>query len=140
MNPTPDEVVKGLLRLRDFKKAVEDRHKAELEPINAKLRVLENYLLNVLNEQHADNMKTRFGTFYRNTKINVSVHDPMEFRNFVVKEQRWNLADVRANKPGVHGYVEQNNEAPPGVNYSEYLTVGVRSANGAHLEEVKRDD
>jgi len=117
------------VKLRDLKKAIEDRHKAELAPINQALEDLKGLMKAALLAQNADSLKTSSGTVSTSTKVSASVADMEVFWTHIVTQAAWELLDKRANVTAVKDYVEANGVPPPGVNYSTFLDVGVRRAN-----------
>ena len=125
-----DKRVGQYVALRDKIDEIKKKHEAELAPYKDVLNKLGALLLDELTTKGVDSMKTAGGTFYRRTVSSVSVEDGAEFRRHVLAEGAWNLADLRANKPGVEAYVSQEGVPPPGVKFSQFVDVGVRRPPG----------
>lgn len=66
------------------------------------------------------------GTAYTSSRTSASVADKEAFFNFVKDNDEWALTDIRASKANIELYKEQNQALPPGINYSEEITVNVR--------------
>lgn len=117
------------IRLRDKIKDIKDRHKKELAPYNDALEQLNNMLLGFLNDTNQDNASVRdVGTVYKKTKVSATIEDASDFNRHVIGTEAWHLVDWRANAPAVEAYIEEHQETPPGVKYSTYTDVGVRTA------------
>lgn len=121
-----DELVDQVVRLRDKIKAADDAHKQRTATARAYKERLEAKLLERLNSVGGDSIKTPHGTAYRTTRRNASIADGGAFREFVVSQNAFDLVDWRANAPAINDYIRANKSPPPGVNYSETYTVGVR--------------
>jgi hypothetical protein len=128
---TFEDMVDAYVRLRDKKKALDDAHKEMLKPYVEAMEQLEGVMLAKLNETGQENAKTKAGTVYKSTEVNVSIADKDAFRRHVIGGELWDLLDWKANKTAVKDIVEEAQEPPPGVNYSSRIVVGVRRANGA---------
>lgn len=112
--------------LRDKKKAMQDRHKEELKPINDALEKLGNLLLQHLHDTNQENAKSASGTAYTTLKKSATISDPDAFRRFVIGSEAWDLLDFKANAPAVSEFIVAHNAPPPGVNYSTHVEIGVR--------------
>lgn len=132
---TVDQIVGAYVKLRDKIKEIEKRHEEELAPHKANLATLDNHLLAHLLDNNVESVKTKYGTTYKSIHAQVRVADGHEFRQFVIANGAWNLVDFRANKPAAQAYVSQNNAPPPGVDYSEFVKIGVRRATETEDKE-----
>ncbi len=121
-----EERVSQYVKLRDIKKRLDDEHKAKLKPINEAMETLEGMMLTMLQTTGQDSAATQAGTVYKTTKRSATIADGDAFRRHVIGTEAWELIDWRANAPAVSDYVEANKDAPPGVNYSTRIEVGVR--------------
>jgi len=118
------------VKLRDMKKAIEDKHKEELKPINETLEQLNGVLLAHLNTVGADSVATALGTVSKTTKKTASIADMSAFWNFVVSQGDFDLLDKKANVTAVEAYIEANKSTPPGINFSTVEKVNVRRKTG----------
>jgi hypothetical protein len=83
-------------------------------------------LLEHLNTINGESVRTEMGTVYRTEKKSAPLADPDAFMRYVIGNEQWDLLDRKANVTAVADFIEENNEAPPGVNFSTTYVVGVR--------------
>jgi hypothetical protein len=126
--PTVDisKRVDQYVRLRDLIKEKEEAHKAEIKPFKEMLDKLNAVLLEHLNTINGESVRTETGTVYRTEKKSAALADPDAFMRYVIGNEQWDLLDRKANVTAVADFIEENNEAPPGVNFSTTYVVGVR--------------
>lgn len=121
------EVVETYIKLRDRRA----KRKAEYEAADAsdreKQEKIEAYLLKEFNESGLDSIKTPAGTAYKSSKVSVTTADKEAFFNeWVVPNQAWEFLDIKPNKTAVQQYKAAHEDIPPGLNWSETLTINVR--------------
>jgi len=75
---------------------------------------------------HGESVRTDTGTVYRTEKKSASLADPDAFMRYVIGNEAWDLLDRKANVKAVEDFIEENDLAPPGVNFSTTYVVGVR--------------
>lgn len=112
--------------LRDKKKEIEERHKAELKPLNDAMEMLESMLLAHLNNTKQDSASCSTGTAYKGSRVSAKIVDASLFRRHVIGSEAWDLVDWKANSTAVQAIVDDTGEPPPGINYSKTITLGVR--------------
>lgn len=119
------------VKLRDLKSEIEERHKAELKPINDNLDLLKQVLSRGLDQLNVDSAKTSCGTVSFSSKASAALADKSAFWTYVVTTGQFELLDYKANVTAVKEHIEKNQgQAPPGVNYSVFRDVGVRRPTG----------
>lgn len=119
------------VKLRDLKSEIEERHKAELKPINDSLDLLKQVLSRGLDQLNVDSAKTSCGTVSFSSKASAALADKSAFWTYVVTTGQFELLDYKANVTAVKEHIEKNQgQAPPGVNYSVFRDVGVRRPTG----------
>lgn len=123
-----DLLIGKYVQLRDKKAQLEAEHKKSLEPIKTAMDKLESHVLQLLQGQGVESVRTTAGTAYRSRSVSVTIADKEVFRQFVQSTDAWALADVRASKTAVEAYREANDDIPPGLNYSACYTLGIRRA------------
>lgn len=123
---TIDELVQQVVLIRDKLKAAEDAFKEKTAAARTHKERLEGRLLEKLNELGGEAIKTKAGTVYRTTKKSATIADGEVFRDYVIQNEQFDLADWRANAVAVADYIEQFSAPPPGVNFTTHFTVGVR--------------
>lgn len=125
-----DQSMDGLIgmyvKMRDRIKAQDDEHKEKMKPAKELLEYMNNRLLEKLNEVGGDSIKTGEGTAYRTEKRSASIEDATAFRDFVIANELWEMADWRANVTAVEDFREEHQSLPPGVKFNSVFLVGVR--------------
>jgi len=114
------------LDLRTAKKATEHRHEQELKLYTERMEKIEGMLHKYMLEHKLNSLPTDSGTAYTNTKRSASVADGTSFRGHVIENRDWDLCDWRVNVNACEAHIKEHGQAPPGVNYREFETVGVR--------------
>lgn len=123
-----ETIIDRYVKLRDKKSQMEAAHKEALAPINQAMDRLENAILDRLNQQGVESVRTTAGTAYKSTSVSVTVADKQVFRQWLIENGQWEMADIRAAKTNVAEYRASNDDIPPGLNYRESLSVGIRRA------------
>ena len=114
--------------------------RAEIESINQKaktavaevkqtMQMLEQWITERAQADGLENIKTSHGTAYWSTHHTCTVAEPDSFFNFVKEQEAWDLIEKRASKSAVKSYIDEQNETPPGVNFSSYKAFNVRAAS-----------
>ncbi|MEM5400787.1 hypothetical protein [Paraburkholderia unamae] len=122
-----NEVVDKYIALRDKKAQMNEELKEKLKPIDAAMEQIEAVLLQTFEKLGTDSCKTSGGTAYVSTRTSATVADKEAFKNFIMSdEENWAMADVRAAKKAIEQFVEENQDLPPGINWSEERVINVR--------------
>jgi len=126
----PDSaIIKRYLDLRDEKKALEDRHKAELAPLHENMQALADYMLLRLNRRGADNTKViDVGTAYRSTNTSATCVDRDKFLKYVRDHKAWDLLTTHVAKDAALAIREKTGQPPDGVNMVVDVSVRFRKA------------
>jgi hypothetical protein len=128
------------VKLRDLIKEKEEAFKKEIAPAKALLEQLNGLLLNHLNTLGIDSAASGAGTVYRKTVVSVTMPDPAAFREFVVGNELFDLADIRPAKKAIEDFITGNKAPPPGVNFSTAYDVGVRRGKEAEALPPKGEE
>lgn len=115
-----------LVKLKDKIKALDDEHEERLKPYKEHRDRLERLILGHLLESNAKNVSTDFGTASVLHRKSASLEDPQAFMNYVIENEAWDLIDRKANAKAVEDFIQSNNSPPPGVKFSDALTLGLR--------------
>jgi hypothetical protein len=127
MQPIDFEKYTGrYVALRDLIKSKEDAFKKEIAPAKELLERLNNMLLHHLNTIGVDSVASASGTVYRKELVSVTMPDAGAFREYVISNQNFDLADIRPSKGAIEDFVKAHGALPPGVNFSISYDVGVR--------------
>lgn len=101
----------------------------KLKPYQKGMQDLDGILLQVLQDQKAQNIKTKSGTVYQRTVRSATIKDKKAFSEFVIENGQYDLLTWMANKVEVFDYMEKNETEVPGLNTSSYMTIGVRTGD-----------
>ena len=122
-----EKLIDRYVALRDRKREVEKRHKEELKPFRTVMDEIEAMLMQYMQKSGIDHVATPGGTAYQVTKPSATIRDGSAFRQWVVKNERYDIVDWRANARAVFEYIRENEgKVPPGINASTYTTVNFR--------------
>jgi len=121
-----DRAIRVLIQLKDRIKSLDDEHEERLKPYKEKRDKLERLILGHLLESNAKNISTDHGTASVLHRKSASLEDPAAFMNYVIENEAWDLIDRKANAKAVEDFIHSNNSPPPGVKFSDALTLGLR--------------
>jgi len=121
-----DKLVGTYVKLRDMKAQMAAKFKAEVARVDEALGKIEGKLLSQLNAANAESVRTTEGTFFKTTKTSATVADWDSLLGYIIANDAYHMLDHRVNKTAVAEFREEKNDLPPGVNWREELTIGVR--------------
>lgn len=101
--------------------------KAAKAPYIEKQAKIASLIAQAIQLEGLQNAKTPAGTAYFSTLYNCSVENSEVFFNYVQKHERWDLLEKRASKSAVKEEIDNTGEIPPGVKFSAYQKLIVRS-------------
>ncbi len=128
--PELDKLIDRYIKLRDHKKALEAKHKAELAPFVQLMDEVEGVLLTYMQQAGVNSVNTPGGTAYQSVRLSATIKDGSAFRSYVLSNHAFDLVDWRANANAVFDYVNEHGGAPPpGVQPSSRVTVNFRRPN-----------
>src|SRR5262252_3817407 len=111
-----EKMIDSFIKLRDKKEELIEKHKAELKQYNDAMVELEGYLRGHLKSQKLNSISCGAGTAFIQRTRSATVADTAIFREFVISNSNFDLADFRPKKDAVEGYIEEHNgEGVPGV-------------------------
>lgn len=129
--------VQHYVTLRDKRKALKKAFTIEDAKFKDVMDTIEAYLLRHFNANPGlENIKTEAGTAYKSERNTASLQDPALFMDYVIKNQRFDLLDRKANTTAVVAHTKEKGEdgevrgLPPGAKLSTMVTVGVHRASG----------
>jgi hypothetical protein len=120
------EAVELYIKLRDKKAEISKLRKAEEAEVESKMEKLEAQLMTALDKLGGEGFRAASGTAYISTKTSVTTADKDAFRNHIISNEAWDLADLRPSKTAVDAYAKEHGDVPPGVNYRTERTVSIR--------------
>lgn len=121
-----DLIVERYVQLRDRRAQMKAAYEASVADITTGMNRLENAILATLNEQGAESFRTAHGTAYKSTSTSATVADWDSLLGFVRENDRWDMLEKRVSKTAVDQFRAANDDLPPGINYRESVSVGVR--------------
>lgn len=121
-----DLIVERYVLLRDKKAQMKADYEASVAEITVAMNRLESAILVTLNAQGAESFRTAHGTAYKSTSTSVTVADKSVFKDYLLDTGNWELADIRAGKTAIEQFRAANDDLPPGINWREAVSVGVR--------------
>lgn len=121
-----DELVDKYVKIRDKIKAIEAKHKQELEPYKNALALLDTEFIKRMNQSGQNALPTDYGTAYKTTKTLSSIADPTIFFDFVETGKHWSLIQKRLNNAAITEFIEEYGSPPPGINVTQKIDVNVR--------------
>jgi hypothetical protein len=123
---TLNEMITNYIALRDKKEAIQKQQKAVVKQYDDALEMIENYLMGHLRGQKLTSTSCDAGVAFIKHKRSATIGDAQVFREFVISNQNFDLADFRAKPEAVEDYAkEHEGQTPPGVNYRSYDAVQV---------------
>lgn len=129
MIPTPGQVVEQYLKLREQKKLLEAKLKAEIAPYDAALDALETYALQLMQRDGTTNLKTDAGVAFQKTQTFVKLEDREKLVEFA--RQADGGMDIFTNaisKDFVLSWIEKHGAPPPGAAITREIVVQFRKA------------
>lgn len=120
-----EQLIQRYVQLRDDKAALAERHKAEMEPYNNALTLIETALQDALNQAGGESIKTKAGTAYKSTATTCKVEDWASFITFVQETGDTELLVRNVNKTRYEELVA-NSRMVPGISVSTVQRVNVR--------------
>ena len=121
-----DLIVERYVLLRDKKAQIKAEYEASVADITVALNRLEGAILSTLNDQGAESFRTAHGTAYKSTSTSATVADWDSVLAFVRQNDRWDMLEKRVSKVAVEQFRAANDDLPPGINWREAVSVGVR--------------
>lgn len=129
LSEAPDStLIAAYVKLRDARAARKREFDAADEQDKSRQAKVESEMLRRLNDRGTDLVGARgVGTAYRKVVSSCSVADWNTYLNeFVIPNQAWDFLERRASKEAVQTFRDEQQDLPPGVNWTETVTVGFR--------------
>lgn len=124
-----DELVRLYVALRDDISKEKADYENRVADRKAKQLKIEGILLKRLQDAGDEAVRTKYGTAYKNIRTSASVADWDALAPFLEENDLWkDLLTHSLSKVAIEQYVAANGELPPGVNWRQEVTIGVRRA------------
>lgn len=121
-----EKYIGKLIALKDKIKELDEQHDQALKPYKEMRDKLEQLILGYLQESNAKNISTDVGTASVLRRKSASLEDPQAFMDYVIQNEAWDLIDRKANANAVEDFIQSHASPPPGVKFSQALTLGLR--------------
>jgi len=125
---TPADLIQRYVELRATKTLIVAAQSAQLKPYSEAMETIELALLDYLNQNGLDNLKSPFGTAYRSTVVNTKMIDRQALVADCKARDNFDVFTNSLTKEVVKAYLEEYKQAPPGVEISTFATVNVRKS------------
>lgn len=118
------------IKLRDKKQAIEKLHQIETAKYNNAMEYIENKLLDVLNTNGAESLRTTAGTFYKSLRTSCKVEEWPLTLHYILEHQAYDLLEHRVSKVAAAAIAEDTGQPIPGVQITQEVTVNIRRPTG----------
>jgi hypothetical protein len=123
----PGELVSEYIALRDAKKQFEEMASAKCRDLYVnRMDNIEAELLELFNQLGVDQISGKDHTAFRTTSVSVTTADGGAFREYVIANAKWEMADWKPNRTQINQLVEEGQPLPPGVNRTTFASVQIR--------------
>lgn len=120
------DLVSAYIKARDKEAALKAEYEQKKAPVEEIRKKIEAKLLGLMNDTGMESIRTDAGTAYKSVRSSCTVADWDSFFGFVREEGAWDMLEHRASKEAVKQFREENDNIPPGLNWSETLVVNFR--------------
>lgn len=123
---TPADLIGEYVQLRDLRKA-KDAEYADLrrEAFDTRMNDIESALLDQLNKDGADSIKTRKGTAYKKLSVSITTADSAAFSRHIIGGELWDLITFTPQKTAINELIKAGEELPPGLNRTTFWNINV---------------
>ena len=120
------QVVEKYIALRDKLAEMKKQFDNDTETIKTAMARCEAFLMQTMQAQGTESLKTPAGTAYQSTKTSATVADWDATLNWIRENEHWAMLDKRVSKTFVEAFRNEHNDLPPGVNWREERSVNIR--------------
>lgn len=120
------KLVETYIKLRDRRKTRKAAYEMDDQKDKGYQEQIEQKLMAFFNETGGESFRTDAGTAYKTTRTSATVQDWPATLDFIKSHEAWDMLEQRVSKSFVETYIEENQEAPPGVGISRVTVVNVR--------------
>lgn len=126
MSDNINDLVELYIKLRETKAVAKKAFEKKLAPVNSAMAEIEGKLLANMQQLGVDSFKTEGGTAYKSRRTSAKMEDWDVFFQYVLDNGASELLERRASKAAVEEFRDAHDELPPGVGWSEEVTVNFR--------------
>lgn len=120
-----NEIVKRYIAIRDRKKELQAKHKAELANYDVALAKIEAKLQEYFNQSGVNSINTPDGTAYRKLETKVRVADREAWFDWIFQNNARAFLEAHVNSAAVKEFIDANDTLPPGLDITNIFQVRV---------------
>ena len=124
--PQINQMIEGVVTLRDQLDALNAKHKAATDPIKQAIEALQAQLLDICNQTGQTQLGCDRGIAFLKTSSFASMQDWDAFLPWAIEHGRTDMLKKDISKNAVGEYVDQTGEPPPGVKWDTRREIQVR--------------
>lgn len=122
-----DKLIWARIQLDDKQKAMAKGMKSTVEDIKTQLGQLDGKIMELLNQQGSNSIRTDSGTAFKDNKDSFTVGDRDAFIEWVRENDAWDFLPAKINPASANAYMEENDGAlPPGIKFNRFVVVKFR--------------
>lgn len=127
VTPTPDELVRVYIKIRQTIREKEAEHKAQIADMKEDFERVGIELLDHCKNNNVKSVVTEFGTFYRVVRTKYWTNDWAAMYKFIHENDAAHVLDKRINIKAMEEFLEHNPETlPVGLHSEKAYTIQVR--------------
>lgn len=126
MAMTLDAMVDAYVKLRDKVATIKKEQTDALAPYNVAMAKLEAAMLDTLNQNNAESVRTEHGTVYKTSRTSAKVTEWSATLEFIKTNNLWELLEARVSKTAAEAIIQETQQPIPGVTTSREIAIGVR--------------
>ena len=127
VTPTPDELVRVYIKIRQTIREKEAEHKAQIADMKEDFERVGIELLDHCKNNNVKSVVTEFGTFYRVVRTKYWTNDWAAMYKFIHENDAAHVLDKRININAMEEFLEHNPETlPVGLHSEKAYTIQVR--------------
>jgi len=127
VSPTPDELVRVYIKIRETIREKEAEHKAQIAGIKEDFERVGEELLTHCKNNNVKSVVTEFGTFFRVVRTKYWTSDWAAMYKFIHENDAAHVLDKRINIKAMQEFLEDNPETlPVGLHSEKAYTIQVR--------------
>jgi len=127
VTPTPDELVRVYIKIRQTIREKEAEHKAQIADMKEDFERVGIELLDHCKNNNVKSVVTEFGTFYRVVRTKYWTSDWAAMYKFIHENDAAHVLDKRININAMEEFLEHNPETlPVGLHSEKAYTIQVR--------------
>ena len=127
MPPTPDELVRVYIKIRDTIRAKEAAHKEQIATMKEDFERVGAELLEHCKDNNVTSVTTEFGTFFRTVRVKNWTSDWAAMYRFIQEQDAAHVLEKRINTKAMKEFLEDNPESlPVGLHSEKAYAIQVR--------------